>query len=116
MMHQVYYLCVNGELYNRDQVRTAFEFSTGKLADDEPAFLKWLWNLFGVSIVKIVVDPTEEDFINYGRRVWAIKAYRDKHKCGLAEAKKAIDAKYPWQLLTYEEAFDAMKEERKNGT
>ena len=96
MVHQVYYLCANGELYNHDQMQSAFEIATGEASDNEPAFLKWLWNLFGKSIVKVVVDPTEEEFINHGRRVWAIKSYRDKHHCGLAEAKKAIDEQYPW--------------------
>jgi len=96
MVHRVYYLCKTGELYDRFQVQKAFELTTGMAADNESAFLKWLWNLFGKSIVRVIVDPTEEDFINYGRRLWAIRAYRAKHNCGLAEAKEAVDAKYPW--------------------
>ena len=95
MFKPVYYLCITGDLYSRDQMQSAFEIATGKAADNESAFLKWLWNLFGKSIVKVIVNPTEEDFINHGRRVWAIKSYRDKHNCGLAEAKAAIDAEYP---------------------
>lgn len=32
-----------------------------------------------------------ERLFRSGRRIWAIRCYREIHKCGLAQAKKAVD-------------------------
>lgn len=30
-----------------------------------------------------------------GERIWAIRCYREVHSCGLAEAKRAVEALHP---------------------
>lgn len=39
-----------------------------------------------------LVTLTQDEIIQYGRKFDAIWAYRKKHNCGIAEAKKAIEA------------------------
>ena len=36
-----------------------------------------------------------ERLVKAGERIYAIRCYREVHRCGLAEAKRAIDDLYP---------------------
>jgi|HubBroStandDraft_1064217.scaffolds.fasta_scaffold1186185_1 ribosomal protein L7/L12 len=36
-----------------------------------------------------------ERLASMGERVWAIRCYREIHSCGLAEAKRAVEALHP---------------------
>lgn len=90
-MSRVFYEGYNGVIYEKDEVARAFYLSTGISPENEPEFMKWLYKVFGKSI-KCAFSSSPRELFDKGRRVLAIKLYREENNCSLIEARKAIDS------------------------
>lgn len=105
-MSNLYYRLSSGKWVTECAVKTAYEIDTGKECKDhwtikldlsfgkyyDPNFSAWLFDHLGKTImsVKKEEDMSLEELISSNKFV-AIRVYKEKNNCTLAEAREAID-------------------------
>lgn len=91
----VYYETFYGDIITSDDLEKAFFIATGTYCNEskktEKEFWKFREKCFGKSI-KQTIKPSVDFFLRSGRKLMAIKFYRNLYNCGLREAKDAIDS------------------------
>lgn len=90
----VYYETLHGDIITSDDLEKAFFIVTGTYRNESKKTKKEFWKFrekcFGKSI-KQTIKPSVDFFLKSGRKLMAIKFYRNLYSCGLREAKDAID-------------------------
>jgi hypothetical protein len=90
----VYYETYYGGFITSDDLEKAFYIVTGTYKDEsketEKKFWKFREKCFGKSIKQTIV-PSVDFFLRSGRKIMAIRFYRDVHSCGVADAKEAVE-------------------------
>ncbi|MCM1215383.1 MAG: hypothetical protein NC548_12795 [Lachnospiraceae bacterium] len=87
----LYYKTKDGKYVDEYDVASAFNIVHGKSKiGNESEYLKFLWELLH-STLTFEPEPTIEKFIKAGRKIYAVKLYRDEHNCTVKEAKEIID-------------------------
>lgn len=102
------YLGVDGKYYQRSELETAYFLVTGRniYGEDKPGdgikmFDCWVYDLMSVSIKSVVNmnDVPYENFLAANQKLLAVKAFRERNNCTLAEAKEAIDKIYSGEVM-----------------
>jgi ribosomal protein L7/L12 len=90
----VYYETMYGDIITSDDLEKAFFIVTGAYPNESKNTEKEFWNFrekcFGKSIKQVVI-PSVDLFLRSGKKLMAIKFYKDWYNCGLREAKESIE-------------------------
>lgn len=89
----LYYTLKNDRLVSEIELHKAYEVATGETFSFEGhAYEDWLNSLMGKSIVSVrdSADMTIVDFLEKNALLDAIKIYRERHVCSLAEAREVV--------------------------
>ncbi len=91
----IYYETFYDDIITSDDLEKAFFIVTGTYRNEskktEKEFWKFREKCFGKSI-KQTINPSVDFFLRSGRKLMAIKFYRNLYNCGLREAKESIES------------------------
>ena len=102
------YLGTDGKYYQSSELETAYFLATGRKIYDEKRpgggikmFDIWVYDLMGISIKEVINmnDVPYENFLAANQKLLAVKAYRERNHCTLAEAKEVIDKIYNGEIM-----------------
>ncbi|MBQ4187432.1 MAG: hypothetical protein II642_06080 [Firmicutes bacterium] len=90
-MNNIFYFGKNGCVYDEFDIDRAFYISTGMRKNEHKLeYYEFIHSIVGVSI-DAVKSASVEELVERGYTVKAVKLYREKNCCSLAEAKSAVD-------------------------
>lgn len=94
MCNEIYYILSDGHIITRHELQNAYYVTHGyDYRRNEKDFLKWLYDLLGKTIMQVISEQDMEvEKLAKDRAILAMKLYRERHNCTLAEAREYVES------------------------